>query len=192
MKMLKGLLFATVVFLCCMLVPAAGKLAGSKSSATKGLKDYYKDYFLVGVAVAPQMLHGEDSALIVTHFNSLTAENAMKMEPIHPRENEYYWKDADEIANFAKKHKMKMRGHTLLWHSQAPAWMFKNEKGDTVSKAVLYQRLKDHITTVVNRYKDRVYGWDVVNEAIDDNDSRYFTKHCLVSYLWRRIYCESF
>ena len=63
----------------------------------------------MGVAVAPRMLHGEDSALIVDHFNSLTAENAMKMGPIHPRENEYNWKDTDSIVSFAKRHKMKMR-----------------------------------------------------------------------------------
>src|SRR4051812_30750362 len=98
----------------------------SGSSSTKGLKDYYKGYFPIGVAVAPRMLHGEDSALIVDQFNSLTAENAMKMGPLHPKENEYYWKDADSIAFFAKKHGMKLRGHNLCWHAQAPSWMFKD------------------------------------------------------------------
>lgn len=141
----------------------------------------------MGVAVAPRMLHGDDSALIVNQFNSLTAENAMKMGPIHPRENEYFWKDADSIAAFAKAHRMKLRGHNLCWHTQAPAWMFKNEKGDTVSKEVLLQRLRDHITTVVNRYKDYVYGWDVVNEAIDDNDTVFYRKS-----QWYRICGEDF
>ncbi|HEU4903536.1 MAG TPA: endo-1,4-beta-xylanase [Flavisolibacter sp.] len=187
MNILKGSLVVLTVSLFFAFCSSSGKTTGSKPGTAKGLKDYYKDYFLMGVAVAPRMLHGVDSALIVTQFNSLTAENAMKMGPIHPKENEYYWNDADEIAAFAKKHGMKMRGHTLCWHAQTPKWMFTNEKGDTVSKEVLLQRLKDHITTVVNRYKDRVYGWDVVNEAIDDNNERY-----LRNSPWYRICGEEF
>jgi endo-1,4-beta-xylanase len=155
--------------------------------AQKGLKDYYKDYFLIGAAVTPRSLTGPDSALIVNHFNSITAENAMKMGPIHPKENEYYWKDADAIADFAKQHGLKMRGHNLCWHAQAPNWMFKNENGDTVTKEVLLRRLQEHITAVVNRYKDRVYGWDVVNEAIDDNDSVFYRKS-----QWYKICGEDF
>lgn len=187
MNMLKGSLLVLAVSLFFAFCSSSRKTTVSETATTKGLKDYYKDYFLMGVAVAPRMLHGEDSALIVTQFNSLTAENAMKMGPIHPRENEYYWKDADEIAAFAQKHGMKMRGHTLCWHAQAPNWMFKTENGDTVSKEVLLQRLKSHITTVVNRYKDRVYGWDVVNEAIDDRDSLVYRPSA-----WYRICGEEF
>jgi endo-1,4-beta-xylanase len=149
---------------------------GQSTGKAKGLKDYYNNYFLMGAAVTPRSLQGEDSALIVNHFNSITAENAMKMGPIHPKENEYFWRDADAIADFAKKHSLKMRGHTLCWHAQAPGWMFKNEQGDTISKEVLLQRLKEHIATVVNRYKDRIYGWDVVNEVIDDNDTAFYRK----------------
>lgn len=143
---------------------------------TKGLKDYYKEYFLMGAAVTPRSLHGEDSALIVQQFNSLTAENAMKMGPIHPKENEFYWKAADSIVAFAKKHRMKMRGHTLCWHTQTPAWFIRNSQGDTISKHELLQRLKEHITEVVTRYKGDVYAWDVVNEVIDDNDTVLYRK----------------
>jgi endo-1,4-beta-xylanase len=160
---------------------------GRSTGKAIGLKDYYKNYFLIGAAVTPRSLQGEDSTLIVNHFNSITAENAMKMGPIHPKENEYFWKDADAIADFAKKHGLKMRGHTLCWHAQAPGWMFKNEQGDTISKEVLLQRLKEHITTVVNRYKDRIYGWDVVNEVIDDNDTAFYRKS-----QWYKICGEEF
>jgi endo-1,4-beta-xylanase len=189
MKTLKGMLMASAVFLLLDGCSSSGKTTTTtaESNTTKGLKDYYKDYFLMGVAVAPRMLHGEDSALIVNHFNSLTAENAMKMEPLHPRENEYFWKDGDEIAAFAQKHKMKLRGHNLLWHAQAPSWMFKDSKGDTVSKQVLLQRLKEHITTVVKHYKNSVYGWDVVNEAIDDRDSVVYRPTA-----WYKIIGEEF
>ncbi|MGE5521869.1 MAG: endo-1,4-beta-xylanase [Candidatus Dadabacteria bacterium] len=158
-----------------------------QQNTTKGLKDYYKGYFPIGVAVSPRSLHGMDSAVIVNNFNSLTAENAMKMGPLHPRENEYYWKDGDSIAAFAQKHGLRLRGHNLCWHAQAPNWMFKNEKGDTVSKQVLLQRLKDHITTVVNHYKNSVYGWDVVNEAIDDRDSMFYRPSA-----WYKICGEEF
>jgi endo-1,4-beta-xylanase len=174
MNKLMSLVIAASVALSFTYCSSGSKMSQSSSSAAKGLKDYYKDYFLMGVAITPRNLTGPDSALIVNLFNSVSAEIAMKMGPIHPKENEYFWKDADAIADFAKKQGLKMRGHTLCWHSQAPAWMFKDEKGDTVSKAVLLQRLKDHITTVVNRYKDRVYGWDVVNEVIDDRDSVFY------------------
>lgn len=187
MNTLNRILVAAALFLLLGSCAGTGKTAHSTSATSKGLKDHYRDYFPMGVAVAPRMLHGEDSSLIVRQFNSLTAENAMKMGPIHPRENEYFWKDADEIAAFAHKHGMKLRGHTLCWHAQAPSWMFTNEKGDTVSKEVLLGRLKEHITTVVNRYKNYVYGWDVVNEAIDDNNAGY-----LRNSAWYRICGEEF
>ena len=186
MNKLTGFVIATFIFSVLISCGSGSKLNQSSNSA-KGLKDYYKDYFLMGAAVTPRSLHGGDSALIVDHFNSITAENAMKMGPIHPRENEYNWKDADSIYAFAKKHGLKMRGHTLCWHSQAPSWMFKNEKGDTVTKEVLLQRLKDHITAVVNRYKDHIYGWDVVNEVIDDRDSVFYRNSA-----WYKICGEDF
>lgn len=140
---------------------------------SNSLKDAYKDYFPIGVAVSPRALKTDEAQLILKEFNSLTAENAMKMGPIHPRENEYYWKDADSIVAFAERHKLKIRGHTLVWHNQAPRWFFTDSKGDTVSKEVLLQRLKDHITTVVSRYKGKIYAWDVVNEAISDKRDEY-------------------
>jgi endo-1,4-beta-xylanase len=165
----------------------SGKMSRSSTNTAKGLKDYYKDYFLIGAAVTPRSLHGADSALIVNQFNSLTAENAMKMGPIHPKENEYYWKDADSIVAFAKKHGLKMRGHNLCWHSQAPSWMFKNEKGDTVTKEVLLQRLKEHLTQVAGLNKGSIYAWDVVNEAIDDRDGVFYRNSA-----WYKICGEEF
>jgi endo-1,4-beta-xylanase len=138
-----------------------------------GLKDYYKDYFPIGVSVSPSSLSGSQSILILKHFNSLTAENVMKPALIHPEEYRYYWDNADKIINYAVANGMLMRGHTLCWHKQTPAWMFKDAEGKTVTKEVLLARLKDHISQVVTRYKGKVYAWDVVNEAIDDDDSNF-------------------
>src|SRR6185436_17710171 len=80
---------------------------------TKGLKDYYKDYFNIGASVSPNALKTDEAALLVNQFNSLTAENTMKMGPIHPSEKEYNWAGADAIVEFAQKNNLKMRGHTL-------------------------------------------------------------------------------
>jgi endo-1,4-beta-xylanase len=169
----------------------SGKVQKQNLDTTKGLKDYYKDYFTMGVAVSPQGLkRPEESQLIIQQFGSMTPENAMKWGPVHPRENEYYWRDADSIAAFAKEHNLKLRGHTLCWHNQTPRWLFidstKNPP-DTVSKEVLLKRLKDHITAVVTRYKGVVYAWDVVNEAISDNPNEY-----LRNSAWYRICGEEF
>lgn len=128
----------------------------------------------MGVAVSPRSLKTDEAQLITQQFASVTPENAMKMGPIHPTEKEYFWKDADSIVNFAVRNNLKIRGHTLAWHSQAPNWFFTDSTGTQVTKEVLYQRLKDHITTVVNRYKGKIYAWDVANEVISDNPDEYF------------------
>ena len=148
--------------------------AQESSISVKGLKDYYRGHFPMGVAIRPSSVDGEEASLIIKHFESVTAENAMKMGPIHPRENEFNWKDADVIVDFAAKNNLKVRGHTLCWHNQAPGWMFKDSEGNDTSKEVLLKRLKDHINAVVSRYKGKIYAWDVVNEVIDDDDLKYF------------------
>jgi len=111
----------------------------------------------------------------------------MKMGPIHPEENRYYWKDADAIVAFAQANGLRVRGHNLCWHEQTPPWLFKNTDGKLVTKDVLLKRLKDHITTVVNRYKGKIYAWDVVNEAIDDDSTKF-----LRNSLWYQICGEDF
>ena len=138
-----------------------------------GYKDTYKDYFTVGVAVNIRNVSDADQiALIKKNFNSITAENDMKVVSLQPREGEWNWENADKIANFCRENGIPLRGHTLCWHSQFADWMFVDEKGNDVSKEVFYERLRTHIHTVVNRYKDIVYCWDVVNEAMADGDGR--------------------
>lgn len=143
------------------------------SDPTPGLQAVLGKYFTMGVAVSPALLTGTKAAMIQHEFGSITPENAFKMGSIHPEENKYNWKDADAIAAFAKTNGLKMRGHTLVWHNQTPDWIFKDSTGAKVSKAVLLQRLKVHIQTVVGRYKDQLYAWDVVNEAISDRKEEF-------------------
>jgi endo-1,4-beta-xylanase len=140
----------------------------------KGLKDYYKAHFPIGVAVSPQNLQGPEAELILREFNGITAENAMKIGPIHPEEKRFNWEPADRIVNFAQTNGLRMRGHTLVWHNQTPDWLFKDDKGNPVTKEVLLKRLEDHIKAVVTRYKGKIYAWDVVNEVIDDNPAIFY------------------
>lgn len=166
------LAFVKSLFLITVLVSCSAK----KDSAAekKGLKDYYKEHFLIGVAVSPRALGTDEAGLITAQFNSVTAENAMKMGPIHPKEEEYFWQHADSIVSFAQRNNMKIRGHTLCWHNQTPGWLFIDADSNYVSKEVLLARLKDHITSVVGRYKGKIYAWDVVNEVISDKKDEFY------------------
>ena len=140
------------------------------ANAQTSLKDAYKDYFSIGVAVNQRnVTDPAQQALIIKEFNSITAENDMKPISVHPKEGVWTWEKADEIANFCRKNNIKLRGHCLAWHSQFCDWMFVDKKGKPVKKEVLYARMKEHITTVMKRYADVVYAWDVFNECIEDN-----------------------
>ena len=147
---------------------ALAALLAMSSTATwaQGLKDAYKDYFMIGVAVNQRnVTNPEQQALIKREFNSMTAENDMKPEPTEPQEGQFNWENADRIANFARQNGIKLRGHCLMWHSQIGRWML----GDNPTKEVFYERMKKHIQAVVSRYKDVIYCWDVVNEAMSDD-----------------------
>ena len=135
-------------------------------SWAQGLKDVYKDYFKIGVAVNQRnVTNAEQSALILREFNSVTCENDMKPEPTEPREGQFNWENADRIANFCRANGIKLRGHCLMWHSQIGQWMY----NDNPTKEKFYERMKNHIQAIVTRYKDVVYCWDVVNEAMTDD-----------------------
>ena len=142
---------------------------GFGQSGETGLKDAYKDYFSIGVAVNMRNISNpEQIAIIKKDFNSITAENDMKPQPTEPAYGQFNWENADKIANFCRSNGIKLRGHCLMWHAQIGEWMYKDEKGDLVSKEKLFQNMKHHITAIVERYKDVIYAWDVVNEAISD------------------------
>lgn len=138
------------------------------------LKDYFADDFLIGAAVNMKTVRGIDAAsdsLVRTHFNSIVAENCMKCEEIHPAEGTYFWDDADAFIDYGTRNNMAIIGHTLIWHSQLAPWFAVDSTGNYVSADVLKERMRDHITTIMTRYKGKVKGWDVVNEAIEGDGS---------------------
>ena len=167
------LLLFCVYMACTSIVASAQPRQMQRVDDPTGYKDTYKDYFTVGVALnIRNVASPEQMAVVKKNFNSVTAENAMKPGEIHPKEGVWNFAGADSIANWCRANGVKMRGHCLAWHSQFANWMFTDKKGKPVSKEVFYERLRDHIHTVVNRYKDIVYAWDVLNEAIVDGDGR--------------------
>lgn len=147
-------------------------LAVSNAVAQKtenSLKKAFKDKFYIGTAMSLPQINGTDvksDQIIASQFSSIVAENCMKSMFLQPQEGKFFFDDADRFVAFGEKNKMFIIGHTLIWHSQLPKWFFVDKDGKDVSAEVLKQRMKNHITTVVSRYKGRVKGWDVVNEAI--------------------------
>ena len=141
----------------------------SMAQEGKGLKDAYRECFLVGVSVNQRNISDSlQSNLIKREFSSMTAENDMKPVSVHPRDGVWTWDRADRIAGFCRQNGIRLRGHALMWHNQMCDWMFYDGQHNLVSKEVLFERMREHIHTVVNRYKDVVYCWDVFNEAIKD------------------------
>lgn len=163
-----------------------GGCGGKTESTPASLKDAIGDNFLIGTSINEYQIAGRDTMAIKVlkqHFNAIVAENCMKNGPIHPEENRYDFEKADQFVQFGVDNGLKMTGHCLIWHSQLAPW-FCVDSIDTkaspwapidpsrlVSPEVLKQRMKDHITTVVQRYKGKLIGWDVVNEAIEDDGS---------------------
>ncbi len=167
--MMKRQLFSKAVVLITMLLPV-NCIAGTNPT----MKDILGKYFLIGTAINADQAWEKNpvaTKAICDNFNAIVAENCMKGEVIHPEENQYDWRDADRTVKFAEDHHMVVTGHCLVWHSQAPKWMFTYANGDSVSREVLIDRMYHHITDVVSRYKGKIKGWDVVNEAILDDGS---------------------
>jgi GH35 family endo-1,4-beta-xylanase/enterochelin esterase-like enzyme len=139
------------------------------------LKQAFHDSFRMGTAGDfPARYSDQELALAAEHFNAVTPENCMKPEPIHPADAEWRFERSDALVEWAVASNLSIHGHTLVWHSQTNDWFF--EGGD---KDVIRQRMKDHIHTLVSRYKGKIQSWDVVNEAINDGgyDNTGKTEH---------------
>lgn len=138
-----------------------------------GIKESIRS-FTIGAAINSAQIRGADTlgvAVIKDNFNSIVAENCMKSEVLQPQKGHYVFDLADKFVQFGVDNDMEIIGHTLIWHEQLPKWFTLNDDGTTVGRDELIARMKGHITTVVNRYKGKVKGWDVVNEAILDDGS---------------------
>jgi len=161
-----------------VLAAALLAVAGSAQSVERAvtLKDAFKQCFMIGVALNQRQFTEQDTngaALVKAQFNAVSPENVMKWERIHPRPGPegYDFEAADRYVEFGEKNGMFIVGHTLIWHAQTPRWVFEGEGTNAITREALLERMRDHIHTVVGRYKGRIKAWDVVNEALNEDGS---------------------
>lgn len=169
-----GMYTLAIMFSTMLFFSTSSCTQNKKTESFLSLKNGIGTDFLIGVAVNTNETSGLDTlgaALIARQFNSIVPENCMKCAEIHPEENRFSWESADQYVDFGVKHHMFIIGHCLIWHSQLAPWFCVDSIGRDVSPSVLKQRMKFHISTIVSRYKGRVKGWDVVNEALLDDGS---------------------
>ena len=155
--------FTVLFFLSCS---NTNKTTGATASIPS-LKETFKNDFLMGTALSAPQIEERDSAaarLVPQQFNAVTPENIMKAEVIHPQWDKYNFELADKLVEYAKKNGMEVTAHTLIWHSQTPAFLRGIKDADSVK-----QYFVNHINTVAARYDGKVYSWDVVNEALNED-----------------------
>ena len=159
----------TTTFLTCGFWSLISHAAMAESPA---LKEAFADDFVIGAALGTAQVMGREPQaleLVARHCNSITPENLLKWAEVHPAPDRYNFEPADRYVAWGEENEMFLVGHTLVWHNQTPAWAFQGEDGQPLDRETALARMKEHIETVVGRYKGRIKGWDVVNEAIDDN-----------------------
>jgi len=138
-----------------------------KTDTTTSLKQTFLNDFYMGAALNANHINGTDTLalkVLQKEFNTITPENVMKWMYIHPERDSFYFDMVDKYVALGEKNDMHIVGHTLVWHSQIASWM--NEITDSTEMA---NYMKAHINTIVNRYKNRINSWDVVNEALNDD-----------------------
>jgi endo-1,4-beta-xylanase len=146
-----------------------GNKVAAQNAAMPSLKKAFKKDFLIGFAINTQQIEEIDMAadnVIKQQFNAVTPENIMKAEIIQPGWNTYNFELADKLVAYAAKNNIKINAHNLIWHSQLPVFMTHMQSADSVK-----QYFVNHITTVASRYDGKVYSWDVVNEALNEDGS---------------------
>ena len=147
------------------------------------LKEAFRHDFLIGAALNPAQFcasNAVEAAIVKSQFNTISPENVLKWEKIHPQPDAYDFALADRYVWFGRQHQMFIVGHTLIWHEQTPPWVFQDAAGKPVDRETLLARMRDHIATVVGRYQGQVAGWDVVNEALNKDGT-------LRDSPWRKI-----
>jgi endo-1,4-beta-xylanase len=154
--------------------PAFEGDTATADAAVQTLRQAVSGRFLIGAAVMSRQLDNPGlAALVAEQFDCLTAENEFKPRSLHPQPRQFRFAAGDRIVDFARRHRMKVVGHTLCWHNQSPAWMFRGPDGKPLPRDEALRNLKDHIDAVVGHFKGQVVGWDVVNEAVSDATDQY-------------------
>ena len=175
---MKPLITSSLMAVGAFLLAAGPALVAAQTSTSTGgpasapavdqhgptIKDAYGKLFLIGTAGdIPGNYSSDELRLIKENFTVVTPENCMKPGPVHPEADTWNFQRPDALVKWCQDNDIAIHGHTLVWHGQTGNWFFQD-----ANKEVLTQRLKDHISTLVGRYKGKIRSWDVVNEAIND------------------------
>ncbi|MGE5521399.1 MAG: endo-1,4-beta-xylanase [Candidatus Dadabacteria bacterium] len=159
--------FVLAIIIALVLNSCSSSKIANTAPGTSSLQETFKNDFAIGAALNEQQIlqkDGKAAALITQQFDAITPENIMKAEVIHPEWNKYNFSLADKIVAYGRKHNMQVNGHTLIWHSQLPPFMRTMKDADSVR-----QYFVNHINTIASRYDGKIYSWDVVNEALNED-----------------------
>lgn len=151
----------------CLLAACSGSKKNTGTPSSASLKQAYKNDFTIGTALNASQIEERDvtaNALIKKEFNSITPENIMKAEIIHPELERYDFTLADKFVAYGKKNDMEIIGHTLVWHSQLPSFARRMQNVDSFKTF-----FTNHIKTVASRYDGKIHGWDVANEVLNED-----------------------
>ncbi|GAA4892916.1 endo-1,4-beta-xylanase [Streptomyces coeruleoprunus] len=158
---------ATALLVAGAVAPAGAAPAGAAAEPVlRDLAAAHGIYY--GTAVTASKLNGTYATVAAQQFDSLTPGNEMKWGSVEPVRGDFRWSGADAVVDFAEAHGQKVRGHTLVWHSQLPSWV---ENGSWTADG-LRAVVADHIATEAGRYKGRIDHWDVVNEPFNEDGTR--------------------
>ncbi|GAA4877007.1 endo-1,4-beta-xylanase [Kitasatospora terrestris] len=160
---------AAVLLLAPSAVATAGDAGDKRPSAAGDSLRALGAHQGLGIGTAVDMAHlGSDrnyTDIVADQFSVVTPENAMKWEAVEPTRGAHDWRPADQLVQFARQHGQSVRGHTLMWHNQLPAWLTTGVDNGTISDPQLREILHRHVTDEVGHFRGQVWQWDVVNEV---------------------------
>lgn len=166
MKIVQKISYIILVSVILGVISCANKVISSDDKNTS-LSSHFNELFHLGAAINEETILGNDSkslSIVKSEFNSITPENSLKWMFIQPEANQFNFKAADRYVQIGLENEMYIVGHALVWHSQLAEFM-----QDIDDRSVMESHVKNHISTVVSRYKGKIDAWDVVNEAFEEN-----------------------
>lgn len=164
-------MFLCILFFCSLTVTGARTAKADPGS----LASTYQPQLKIGVAVGESLWSDSERAtriLCEREYNSSTPENFLKWDAVQPEPGKFNWAAPDRWVQWGEQHQLQLVGHVLVWHQQTPDWVFRDDSAAPRGRDSLHALLRNHIATVVGRYRGRIDIWDVVNEAIEDDGSR--------------------
>ena len=173
-----------------LLISICASAVLSAAEPNDSLKSAFAKRFEIGSAIPGTNLKDAEKTLLFKHFSTVTPENSMKPQPLHPEEGRFEFGPSDALVEMARSNGLTVNGHTLIWHSQCPNWFF-SDNGKPAERELVLKRMREHIASVAGHYAGKVASWDVVNEAIDDG-REYLRKSKWLTSIGEDFIAEAF